>query len=312
MVCVCRMCCLHYILNDMKWWHIELVQTTRSILHTLHKNAYGTLISLGIYDDDNDDYDGLISIYDDGIFHSTVLLFSFFILLIFFSWLCRAFQSGFESEPVMCQTINTFYDKNYCELMRSCSHIKRPVRMAIFNNFLFDRVLLGPWVSCGEWCLTKTSGYCPQIHATSRRNGTDIQLENCTRITTTTCPEVRTALSHILYCLMCSRMKYAQSAQSACTVQPFDVLRFYPRIFSHFLMPCIVHQVKQDIFKSKYNCNNGTECASLTGLFDCSLGKYGFLFNQLNMCARPLFEWVCICVLTIPITLCTQHNLSFA
>lgn len=82
--------------------------------------------------------------------------FSHFSFLTF-----RAFQSGFELEPVMCQTINTYFDKNYC-----------------------------PWVSCGEWCLTKTSGFCPQIHATSRRNGTDIQLENCTRITTTSCPEV--------------------------------------------------------------------------------------------------------------------------
>lgn len=80
----------------------------------------------------------------------------------------RAFQSGFEIQPVMCQTINTFYDKNYC-----------------------------PWVSCGEWCLTKTSGFCPQIHATTRRNGTDIQLENCTRITTTSCPEVISILSSL-------------------------------------------------------------------------------------------------------------------
>lgn len=100
----------------------------------------------------------------------------------------RAFQSGFESQPVMCQTINT----------------------TMANNC--------PWASCGEWCLTKTSGFCPQIHAIVRRNGTDILLENCTRITTTACP-----------------------------------------------------QVKPNAIK-KYNCNNGTECASLSGVFNCSLG----------------------------------------
>ncbi len=60
----------------------------------------------------------------------------------------------------MCQTINT----------------------TIANNC--------PWASCGEWCLTKTGGFCTQIHATVRRNGTDIQLENCTRIATTACPQV--------------------------------------------------------------------------------------------------------------------------
>ncbi|XP_031626125.1 uncharacterized protein LOC116342590 [Contarinia nasturtii] len=102
----------------------------------------------------------------------------------------KAFQSGFETEPVMCQTFHTFYDKNYC-----------------------------PWVSCGEWCLTKTSGFCPQMYATTRRNGTEMMFENCTRFTRTTCPEV-----------------------------------------------------KQEIYKSKYNCNNGTQCSALTGLFDCSLG----------------------------------------
>ena len=74
---------------------------------------------------------------------------------------CRAIQSGLETEPVMCQTINT----------------------TMVNNC--------PWASCGEWCLTKPSGHCPQIHATVRRNGTDIQLDNCTRITTVACPQVK-------------------------------------------------------------------------------------------------------------------------
>lgn len=95
---------------------------------------------------------------------------------IFFSYNSRAFKSGFEETPVMCQTFHTFYDKNYC-----------------------------PWVSCGEWCLTKTSGFCPQMYATSRRNGTDLLLENCTRITTTNCPEVKNGLFlHILLFTNCA------------------------------------------------------------------------------------------------------------
>lgn len=68
----------------------------------------------------------------------------------------------------MCQTINTI----------------------IANNC--------PWASCGEWCLTKTGGFCTQIHATVRRNGTDIQLENCTRIATTACPQVLNSLFALL------------------------------------------------------------------------------------------------------------------
>lgn len=122
----------------------------------------------------------------------------------------------------MCQTVNTFFDKNYCTFKRynSYEYIKSSARLN--SLFLFVRRFhAGPWVSCGEWCLTKTSGFCPQIHATSRRNGTDIQLENCTRITTTTCPEVRIAFLFRLYCFVChrkmlkSKVKCAQSARSA-------------------------------------------------------------------------------------------------
>lgn len=72
----------------------------------------------------------------------------------------RAFQSGFEADTVMCQAVNTTM-ANYCG-----------------------------WASCGEWCLTKTSGFCPQIHATVRRNATDVLFENCTRSSVTHCPQV--------------------------------------------------------------------------------------------------------------------------
>lgn len=72
----------------------------------------------------------------------------------------RAFNAGFEPEPVMCQTTNS-------TLVNNCN-----------------------WASCGEWCLTKTSGFCPQIYATTRRNGTDLLLENCTQISTISCPQV--------------------------------------------------------------------------------------------------------------------------
>ncbi|XP_044765290.1 uncharacterized protein LOC123321641 [Coccinella septempunctata] len=100
----------------------------------------------------------------------------------------RAFHSGFELRPVMCQTINT-------SMINNCS-----------------------WASCGEWCLTKASGFCPQIHATVRQNGTNVQFKNCTSFHKSSCP-------------------------------PVD---------SNAI--------------SKFNCNNGTECASLKGVFNCSLG----------------------------------------
>uniref|UniRef100_A0A1B6EBF3 Uncharacterized protein n=2 Tax=Clastoptera arizonana TaxID=38151 RepID=A0A1B6EBF3_9HEMI len=100
----------------------------------------------------------------------------------------KAFHYGIEPVPVMCQAVNT-------TLVNNCD-----------------------WASCGEWCLTKTTGFCPQIHVTTRRNGTDITLENCTRLTSVSCPPANSA-----------------------------VLK-------------------------RFNCNNDKECATLTGIFNCSLG----------------------------------------
>lgn len=72
----------------------------------------------------------------------------------------RAFKSGFETTPVMCQTIKTV-------MINNCS-----------------------WASCGEWCLTKTTGFCPQIHVIVRRNGTDLTMKNCTSVARSSCPPV--------------------------------------------------------------------------------------------------------------------------
>ncbi|XP_012157931.1 uncharacterized protein LOC101450843 [Ceratitis capitata] len=100
----------------------------------------------------------------------------------------KAFKSGFELDPVMCQTVDR-------QMPNNC-----------------------PWASCGEWCLTRTSGFCPQIHSVVRRNGTDIQLNNCTRITNTSCAMI-------------------------------DMNRL-----------------------NKFNCNNGTVCNNIRGVFNCSNG----------------------------------------
>ncbi|KAK0162154.1 hypothetical protein PV327_008515 [Microctonus hyperodae] len=111
----------------------------------------------------------------------------------------RAFNAGIDPEPVMCQTINATL-VNYCA-----------------------------WASCGEWCLTKTTGFCPQIHATVRRNGTDLIFQNCTKFSSISCPQVN------------------------------------------------LHSLK------RYNCNNGSSCGSLTGVFNCSLGHCANM-SELMLC----------------------------
>ncbi|XP_071572989.1 tipE homolog 4 isoform X2 [Temnothorax nylanderi] len=85
------------------------------------------------------------------------------------------------------------------------------------------------WASCGEWCLTKTSGFCPQYHATVRRNGTDVTFENCTKFSSIACPQAN------------------------------------------------MRSMK------RYNCNNGSECSMLTGVFNCSLGHCSNM-SELMLC----------------------------
>lgn len=69
----------------------------------------------------------------------------------------RAFASGISEVPIMCTTTRSI-NKDACE-----------------------------WGSCGEWCLSKTSGACIQIYVNLRRNGSSLLFANCTNAANKTC-----------------------------------------------------------------------------------------------------------------------------
>lgn len=69
----------------------------------------------------------------------------------------RAFQSGISEVPVMCTTTRAL------------------------NTELCD------WGSCGEWCLSKSSGACIQIYVNLRNNGSSLTFANCTNYANKTC-----------------------------------------------------------------------------------------------------------------------------
>ncbi|XP_058454391.1 uncharacterized protein LOC131432260 [Malaya genurostris] len=69
----------------------------------------------------------------------------------------RAFKSGIDETPVMCTTTKAL-NKDACE-----------------------------WGSCGEWCLSKTSGACIQIYVHLRTNGSSLTFQNCTNSANKTC-----------------------------------------------------------------------------------------------------------------------------
>lgn len=69
----------------------------------------------------------------------------------------RAFYSGILQEPAMCSTSKVINAEK-------CT-----------------------WGSCGEWCLSKTSGACLQIHVNLRRNGSNLAFSNCSNSFNKTC-----------------------------------------------------------------------------------------------------------------------------
>lgn len=69
----------------------------------------------------------------------------------------RVFKSGIDEVPVMCTTTRAINSDN-CE-----------------------------WGSCGEWCLSKTSGGCIQIFVNLRTNGSNLAFQNCTNSANKTC-----------------------------------------------------------------------------------------------------------------------------
>lgn len=69
----------------------------------------------------------------------------------------RAFKSGITEVPAMCTTTRAV-TKDNCD-----------------------------WGSCGEWCLSKTSGACIQIYVNLRNNGSNLLFANCTNTANKTC-----------------------------------------------------------------------------------------------------------------------------
>lgn len=69
----------------------------------------------------------------------------------------RAFNSGVSEVPVMCTTTRAV-NRDSCD-----------------------------WGTCGEWCLSKSSGACIQIHVSLRRNGSSLLFANCSHTANKTC-----------------------------------------------------------------------------------------------------------------------------
>ncbi|KAK9511883.1 hypothetical protein O3M35_000453 [Rhynocoris fuscipes] len=124
----------------------------------------------------------------------------------------RAFTYGLEPIPVMCQATNS----------------------SLVNNCM--------WTSCGEWCLTKSSGLCNQIHVTVRRNGTTITLEECNKLQMVSCPMVK--LFYLIFFILNNYNGLLMILQT-CLVLSLPHVHFYNHqsisTFLHVFFHLILH-----------------------------------------------------------------------
>lgn len=143
----------------------------------------------------------------------------------------RAFESGIIETPVMCTTVK--------------------------NN----TVEICEWGSCGEWCLSKSSGSCTQIWVNLRRNGSNLIFQNCTQAITKACHGIDK-----------EKVKKHSCIQDEC--------KNLTGTFNCTMGDCINIT---EVFECRFNETDpahkctGTRgkvvCVELDGLFDCNRGR---------------------------------------
>lgn len=142
----------------------------------------------------------------------------------------RAFNSGVNEVPVMCTTTRSL-NKDACE-----------------------------WGSCGEWCLSKTSGACIQIYVNLRRNGSSLLFGNCTNSANKTCYGIDQENAKKSRCIAdeCKNLTGTFNCTSGMCTNITDAFE------------CVFHNVDEPL---KCSGRRGKlTCMDIHGLFSCNRG----------------------------------------
>ncbi|EDW34752.1 GL12732 [Drosophila persimilis] len=142
----------------------------------------------------------------------------------------RAFKSGIDPTPVMCTTTRAL-NKDNCE-----------------------------WGSCGEWCLSKTSGACIQIYVNLRSNGSNLIFQNCTNSANKTCYGIDQDRADKARCIN-DECKNLTGTFNCTAGQCLNITDAFECIFHNSDAP-----VKCSGRRGKINCMD------ISGLYSCSRG----------------------------------------
>ncbi|KAL1379540.1 hypothetical protein quinque_002101 [Culex quinquefasciatus] len=142
----------------------------------------------------------------------------------------RAFKSGIDETPVMCTTTKAL-NKDACE-----------------------------WGSCGEWCLSKTSGACIQIYVHLRNNGSSLTFQNCTNSANKTCYGIDQENAKKARCIAdeCKNLTGTFNCTTGMCINITDAFE------------CVFHNT--DVPLKCSGRRGKITCIDINGLFSCNRG----------------------------------------
>lgn len=142
----------------------------------------------------------------------------------------RAMQSGIIETPIMCTTTRAVNREN-CD-----------------------------WGSCGEWCLSKTSGACIQIYVNLRTNGSSLAFANCTNSANKTCYGIDQENAKKARCIAdeCKNLTGTFNCTMGMCINITDAFE------------CVFHNT--DLPMKCSGRRGKITCIDIDGLFSCSRG----------------------------------------
>lgn len=158
----------------------------------------------------------------------------------------KAFSSGIGETPVMCTTTRAVFTEQ-CD-----------------------------WGSCGEWCLSKTSGACHQIYVNLRRNGSNIILSNCTNSANKTCYGIDQENAKKARCILdeCKNLTGTFNCSAGSCINITDAF------------DCVFHNTDAPL---KCSGRRGKiTCIDIQGLFSCIRGSCRRIRSPYNCDRRCL------------------------
>ncbi|XP_030762310.1 uncharacterized protein LOC115887120 [Sitophilus oryzae] len=153
----------------------------------------------------------------------------------------RALQSGISEHPVMCTTVRAV-------TVETCD-----------------------WGSCGEWCLSKTSGSCMQIYVNLRQNGSNLLLANCTNIAQKFCYGKDQEVAKKNRCIA-DECKNLTGTFNCTTGNCIDITDSFECVYRETDPPLKCSGRRGKItcidLHGLYNCNRGT-CERIRSPYNC-------------------------------------------